>query len=183
MLSHRMGIGNWLIQVDSNEYFIDFEKFVTDLRRYDSYLDDPERHKIQIFAFWLIIYKHTEHGMLFVNEPMKATFATNYPNYKTARRTNERVIYLDSLVLHESVARSEAELRFKLENWSHNTDVNDGFLNKWLAVNETNYRTMRDFYYIEPEQWRTLEYFPTKDLEAIKKWWRRCPTSDPRRTT
>lgn len=169
MLSQRMGIGNWLIQVDSDEYFIDFEKFVTQLRQYDHYLDHPERNKIQIFAFWFIIYKYTEQGILYVDAPMKAAFATNYPNYKCARRTNERVIYVDSVVLHESVARTESELRFKLENWGHNVDVHQGFLPKWLAVNEHNYEQMRDFYYIEPNRWKKLNYFPTRDLSEIKK--------------
>ena len=168
MLSQKMGIGNWLIQVDSDEYFIDFEKFVHDLRKYDSYLDHPEKNKIQIFAFWLIIYKYTENGILYIDKPQKSVFATNYPNYKNARRTNERVIYLDSLVLHESVARSEEQLRFKLENWSHNIDVNKDFLNKWISVNENNYQDLTDFYYIEPERWKTLSYFPTNKIQEIK---------------
>ena len=100
---------------------------------------------------------------------MKSIFATNYPNYKAFRRTNERVIYLDSLVLHESVARSEEQLRYKLKNWSHNTHVNDSFLDKWLKVNETNYKDFQDFYYIEPDRWKTLDYFPTKDIQEINE--------------
>jgi len=169
MLSHKMGIGNWLIQVDSDEYFIDFEKFVSNLRKYDSYLDEPEKNKIQFFAFWIIIYKHTKNGILYVDKPMKAAFATNYPNYKVARRTKERVIYLDSIVLHESVARTESELRFKLQNWSHNIDVNKNFIDKWIAVDETNYTKMTDFYYIKPSRWKTLNYFPTRKLDEISK--------------
>ncbi len=169
MLSDKMGIGNWLIQVDSDEYFIDFEGFVKQLRKYDHYLDNPEKNKIQIAAFWIIIYKYTDKGILYVDKPMKSIFATNYPNYKAFRRTNERVIYLDSLVLHESVARSEEQLRYKLKNWSHNTHVNDSFLDKWLKVNETNYKDFQDFYYIEPDRWKTLDYFPTKDIQEINE--------------
>ncbi len=168
MLSEKMGIRNWLIQIDSDEYFIDFKKFVTDLRQYDAYLDNPDKHKIQIFAFWAIIFKYTEHGILYIDEPQKAAFATNYPNYKCGRRTNERIIYINSIVLHESVARTEAQLRFKLENWGHNVDVHKDFLNKWISVDETNYKTMTDFYYIEPERWKTLNYFPTKKIDEIK---------------
>ncbi len=168
MLSQRMGIGNWLIQVDSDEYFIDFKKFVSDLRKYDCYLDNPENNKIQIFAFWLIIYKYTQNGILYVDKPMKAAFATNYPNYECARRTNERAIYIDSLVLHESVARSESELRFKLENWGHNKEVNGGFLDKWIKVDENNYKDFDDFYYVEPKRWKKLAYFPSKDINAIQ---------------
>lgn len=169
MLSDKMGIGNWLIQVDSDEYFIDFEGFVKQLRKYDHYLDNPEKNKIQIAAFWIIIYKYTDKGILYVDKPMKSIFATNYPNYKAFRRTNERVIYLDSLVLHESVARSEEQLRYKLKNWSHNTHVNDSFLDKWLKVDETNYKDFQDFYYIEPDRWKTLDYFPTKDIQEINE--------------
>jgi hypothetical protein len=168
MLSQKMGIGNWLIQVDSDEYFIDFEKFVRDLRKYDHFLNNPEENKIQIAAFWLIIYKYTENGILYIDKPQKSVFATNYPNYKNARRTNERVIYLDSLVLHESVARNEDDLRFKLENWGHNKDVNKDFLNKWISVNENNYQEMTNFYYIEPERWKKLSYFPTNKIQEIE---------------
>ena len=170
MLSEKMGIGNWLIQVDSDEYFVDFEKFVSDLRKFDHYLDNPEKNKIQIAAFWLIIYKYTNDGILYVDKPLKAVFATNYPNYKYARRTNERVIYTNNLILHESVSRSEADLRFKLENWGHNKDVNKDFLNKWIAVDETNYMNYENFYYIEPERWKKLEYFPTKNISEIKNY-------------
>lgn len=169
MLSDKMGIGNWLIQIDSDEYFIDFEGFVKQIRKYDHYLDNPEKHKIQIAAFWVIIYKYTENGILYVDKPMKSIFATNYPNYKAFRRTNERVIYLDSLVLHESVSRTEEELRYKLKNWSHNTHVNNSFLDKWLKVNESNYKEYSDFYYIEPKRWKTLDYFPTKNISEINQ--------------
>jgi hypothetical protein len=170
MLSEKMGIGNWLIQVDSDEYFVDFADFVRQLRKYDHYLDNPENKKIQIFAWWIIIYKYTTQGILYVDKPMKAVFATNYPNYKGARRTDERIVYLNSIVLHESVARTEAELRFKLSNWGHNIDVNNGFFEKWLQVDETNYKSLKDFYYIEPKRWKTLNYFPTQQLEDIKKY-------------
>jgi hypothetical protein len=105
---------------------------------------------------------------LYIDKPQKSVFATNYPNYKNARRTNERVIYLDSLVLHESVARNEDDLRFKLENWGHNKDVNKDFLNKWISVNENNYQEMTNFYYIEPERWKKLSYFPTNKIQEIE---------------
>lgn len=168
LLSLKMGIGNWLIQVDSDEYFIDFKSFVSNLRKYDHYLDNPEKNKVQFAGFWIIIYKYTEHGILYVNKPMKAVFATNYPNYKYARRTNERTIYFDNLVLHESIARTEEELRYKLKNWGHNEDVNSGFMKKWITVDETNYDKFEDFYYIEPKRWKKLDYLPTREISEVK---------------
>lgn len=170
LLSLKMGIGNWLIQVDSDEYFFDFEKFVRDLRKFDHYLDNPEKKKIQIAAFWVILYKYTDNGILYVDLPMKAVFATNYPDYTCARRTKAQVIYTDNIVLHESLSRTEEELRFKLENWGHKREVNPEFLDKWIKVNENNYSQFENFYYIEPERWKRLNYFPSKDLKQIKEF-------------
>lgn len=168
MLSDKMGLGNWLVQIDSDEYFVDFKQFVSDLRKYDSYLVNPEKNPVQICAFWVMLYKYTDNGILYVDKPLKAIFATNYPNYKFGRRTYGRLIYTNNIVLHESISRTEEELRFKFENWGHNTEVDKGFLVKWLKVNESNYAEYRDFYYIEPERWKKLAFFPTKEISKIK---------------
>jgi hypothetical protein len=60
-------------------------------------------------------------------------------------------------------------LRYKLKNWSHNTHVNNSFLDKWLKVNESNYKEYSDFYYIEPKRWKSLDYFPTKNISEINQ--------------
>lgn len=130
LLSLKMGIGNWLIQVDSDEYFIDFEYFVKKLRKYDSYLDNPKNNRILIAGFHINIYKYLEDSMLYVNQATKFYVATNYPNYKLAKNTKERIIYINSYVLHEGLSRTEEELEYKLNNWGHKEDVNPTFFNK-----------------------------------------------------
>ncbi|WPR72902.1 hypothetical protein SLW70_07220 [Flavobacterium sp. NG2] len=169
LLSLKMGIGNWLIQIDSDEYFIDFGSFVQNIKKYNHYLDNPEKNKVQFACFWLIIYKYTDKGILYVNKPMKSVFATNYPNYKCARRTNERTIYFDNLVLHESIARTEEQLLYKLENWGHSNEVDKNFLEKWKMIDDTNYSQFENFYYVEPERWKKLDYLPTREISEIKK--------------
>ncbi len=169
LLSLKMGIGNWLIQVDSDEYFIDFKKFISDIRKYDAYLDNPEKNKIQIACYWIIIYKYTTEGILYVDKPMKAIFATNYPNYTCARRTDERVIYTNNIVMHESLSRDEKELAFKVNNWGHKDEINNEFLEKWKMIDENNYMNYSNFYYIEPSRWKKLAYFPSQDLNKIKQ--------------
>lgn len=176
MLSKKMGIGNWLIQIDADEYFVDFKKFVSDLRQYDQFLDEPEKNPIQIAAFWAMLYKYTDKGILYVDKPLKAIFATNYPNYTVGRRIKGRTIYTDNIVLHESLSRSEEELRMKLNNWGHNSQINSEFLEKWIKVNENNYTEFENFYFIEPERWKKLGYFPTKEMKEIKKWVAASPT-------
>ncbi|MGL5111460.1 MAG: hypothetical protein ACRC6O_02350 [Flavobacterium sp.] len=168
MLADKMGIGNWIVQIDCDEYFVDFKKFVSHLRRYDAYLIHPERRPIQICAFWVMLYKYTASGILYVDKPLKAIFATNYPNYKSGRRIKERQIYTDTIVLHESLSRSEADLRFKLDNWGHNVDVDKGFLDKWLAVTENNYNDYKDFYYLQAKKWKKLGFFSSKNINEIK---------------
>lgn len=171
MLSLKMGIGNWLIQIDSDEYVLDFKKFVKDLRKYDSFLDNPEKKKIQIAMYSINLYKYVDNGILFVKAPTKAVVATNFPNYKVARVTRERIIYTQNILLHESIARDEAELIFKLDNWGHNVEVQDKevFLEKWRTTNKTNYKEREDFFYIEPEKWKHLEFCEGESVEEIRK--------------
>jgi len=168
MLGLKMGIGNWMIQIDSDEIFIDFKLFVTQLRKYDSYLQDPEKKPIQFAAFHINVYKYLDNGILYIDNPTKFYIATNYPNYKYAKNTRERIVYLDSYVLHEGLARTEEELRFKLKNWGHQHEINDSFLDKWLKVDETNYKEMEDFFYLDPKTWKKLGYFPSKSVIELR---------------
>jgi len=170
MLGHQMGIGNWIIQIDSDEIFIDFNGFVRKLRKYDHYLDNPESKKVQFAAFHINAYKYLDKGLLFVEEPTKFYLATNYPEYRHAKNTRMRVIYIDSYVLHEGLARTEEELRFKLQNWGHKEEINNSFLDKWLRADETNYREIKDVFYLDPKTWRSLGYFPSQDLADIRNF-------------
>jgi len=167
MLAEKMGIGNWLVQVDADEIFINFKKFVKELRKRDNYLNNPHKTPIQIAAFLVHLYKFTDNGILYVNATHKFMLATNFPNYKCGRQTKQRIIYTNTILLHETLCRSEEELRFKIDNWGHNVDVNDTFLDKWIAVNETNYKEFKNFYFIEPERWKKLGYINSKDFNEI----------------
>lgn len=170
MLGKKMGLGNWIIQVDADEIFLDFPKFVKTLEKYNHFLRNPEKNKVQIGAFLVHLYKYTENGILYVNKPHKFMLATNYPNYKWARQTKERIIYVDTLLLHETLARTEEQIRKKTRNWGHSHEVNNTFLDKWIAVNETNYKEYRNFYYMEPERWKELDFFPSKNPAEISKF-------------
>lgn len=169
MLANKMGLGNWIIQVDSDEIFIDFPKFIKKLREYDSYLVNPEKHPIQFAGFHINVYKYLEEGMLFINKPTKLLLATNYPNYRYAKNTKSRIVYDDTYILHEGLARTEEELLLKLDNWSHKHDVNPNFLEKWRMANKDNYQNIKDVFYLDAHIWPELGYFPTSDLNEIKK--------------
>ena len=171
MLSKKMGIGNWLIQIDSDEYFLNFDNFIKDLRKYDHYLDNPEKNNIQISAYSINLYKYVDNGVLMVKEPTKALIATNFPNYRVARVTRKRIIYTQNILLHESIARDEDELLFKLDNWGHNIDIQnkEAFIDKWRTTNKSNYKEREDFFYIEPEKWKHLEFSEGQTIEEIQQ--------------
>lgn len=170
LLGLKMGIGNWLIQVDCDEYFLNFEKFVDDLRSYDHFLENPEKERVQICAFTINLYKHLEQGILYVDEVRSQKFATNYPDYKTGRNTKQRVIYTKNLLLHECVSRTEEEILKKFNNWGHSTEVDaEKFLVKWRAVNQSNYREYQNFFYLEPEKWKNLNFVPGNSIAEINK--------------
>lgn len=168
MLAEKMGIGNWLIQLDSDEYFYDFEKFVGYLKRNNKFLINPQRQMIQICCFKINLYKYVEGGVMYVDQLDKFMVATNYPNYKVGRNGKCRSIYVNSVSLHDCLSRSRSELVQKLDNWGHNNDINkEEFLKKWDSVNITNYKNLRGFFYLNPMGWKTIEFMQGNSLNEL----------------
>ncbi|WP_026839707.1 hypothetical protein [Gillisia sp. JM1] len=170
MLASKMGIGNWLIQIDSDEYFVDFKKFTEELKLRNKYLNNPEKNQIQIAGYYVNLYKYTDDGILYVSKPRNQKFATNYPSYVTGRNTKKQVIYIPSLVIHECLSRSEEEIRTKFTNWGHSHQVDiDEFLNKWRKINQSNYSKFENLFYLKPELWKKLNYVEGKSITEISR--------------
>jgi len=179
LLALKMGIGNWLVQVDSDEIFIDFNQFVASLRKHDRFLDNPKKNPVQIAGFLINIYKYLDEGLLYVNQPTKVMLATNYPNYKNARNNKERVIYTNNILLHECLSRDEESLKFKLKNWGHSHQLNDEFFPKWKKANKDNYKELKNLFYLDPKIWKSLGYFPLQDLDEINVFVKKEKTLSP----
>ena len=168
MLAEKMGSGNWLIQLDSDEYFYDFEKFVGYLKSKNKFLENPQSQIIQICCFKINLYKYVEGGVMYVDKLDKFMVATNYPNYKIGRHGKCRSIYVDSVSLHDCLSRSRSELEQKLDNWGHNEDINkEEFLKKWDSVNVSNYKNIRGFFYLDPMHWKTIEFMKGNSLQEL----------------
>lgn len=168
MLAEKMGIGNWLLQLDSDEYFIDFKSFVSFLKSKNHFLKKPEKNIIQICPFKINLYKNVDGGVLYVDKLDKFMVATNYPNYKVGRHGKCRTIYTDSIALHECLSRTREELVMKLSNWGHNTDINqDAFMKKWDAVNLNNYKEIQGFFYLDPMHWKDLKFMKGNSLKDL----------------
>lgn len=170
MLASKMGMGNWIIQLDSDEYFVDFKKFAEELRLRNEYLNNPGENQIQIAGYYINLYKYTDAGILYVSKPRNQKFATNYPSYVTGRNTNKQVIYIPVIVIHECLSRSEEEIRTKFTNWGHSHQVDiDGFLEKWRKIDHSNYDQFENFFYLEPEKWKKLDYVKGKTFTEISE--------------
>ncbi|MCF6346903.1 MAG: hypothetical protein L3J20_01215 [Flavobacteriaceae bacterium] len=168
MLAEKMGLGNWIIQLDADEYFINFKKFVHFLKSKNHLLKHPSKNKVQISPFHVSLYKKIDKGYLYVNEATKTVVATNYPDYKVGRKTGGRVIYTNSLILHECLSRTRKDLVTKLKNWGHNADIDfEGFIKKWDSVNENNYTSMQNFFFLEPEKWKNLDFIKGSNFSEL----------------
>jgi hypothetical protein len=168
LLASKMGIGNWLIQIDADEYFVDFKSFAEALRLRNSYLKNPKKNQIQIAGYYINLYKYTEKGILYVSKARNQKFATNYPSYRTGRNTRQRVIYVPNIVIHECLSRTEEEIKTKFTNWGHSHQVNtEAFLAKWKKINASNYREFEDLFYLEPEKWKRLDYTEGENMTEI----------------
>lgn len=168
MLASQMGIGNWIIQIDSDEYFVNFKKFTEELRLRNKYLNNPENNQIQIAGYYVNLYKYTDDGILYVSKSRDQKFATNYPGYVTGRNTKQQVIYIPILVIHECLSRSEEEIRTKFTNWGHAHQINlEEFLDKWRKINKSNYKEFENLFYLEPEKWKKLEFVEGRSIPEI----------------
>ena len=166
-----MGKGGWHLQIDSDEYFINFKGFVDFLKSKSHYLNQPEKNKVVVAANWINLIKFDKDGFFYVNEanatPVRV--ATNYPEYHEARLVLHRVIYTPFIMLHQSYARDEAEIYFKFKNWGHSQDFDtEAYFNFWKSINKDNYTSIRNFNPVAPhDNWKSLGYIPCQNVNEL----------------
>lgn len=169
MLAGFMGEGGWHVQMDSDEYFYNFGEFAQMLRSRNDLLLQPEKQKIDIGAFLVTIYRQVENGYLFIDDCVETlVMATNYPEYIAARRSKHKVIYTHHYVFHQSWARDEEEIRFKVDNWGHTTDLDvNKFYHSWQSLNAENYKTVKNFHPIKPGRWKSLSFIEGRNIQEF----------------
>lgn len=178
MLADRMGKGGWHVQIDSDEYFKDFDGFAQYLKKLNSCPTGNEKpFNVHVFLYDLV--KKLEHGYLYVDpgndRPFSAPFATTKPDYVRARHNGHFNKTSPFYVLHETWARGEDELRFKLSNWGHSSEemkhkgVQESFIKLWRALDENNYQYVRNFHFAQPEGWPRLGYAQGSNIPELMK--------------
>lgn len=172
VMAEVMGHSGWHVQIDVDEYFLDFEGFKDYLLRLHPSPSGNEK-PINICANLIPLIKKVSGGYLYVkNRPdtyETAPFATNVPVYNNARRNGHFDHISPFFVLHETWAREEEQLKKKLESWGHNNDFESrvGYFNLWKALDQFNYKYIRDFHPLVPGVWQELDLAPGKHINDL----------------
>jgi hypothetical protein len=188
MLATRLGEGGWHLQIDADEYPVNFSAFIDLLKTIDPY---PQPAKISrpvnVCCNFITIVKKVPEGYLYVkrnnNNYEQCTIATQKPDYQYGRRNGYFNLESPMLLVHESMARSDEDFYFKLKNWGHNKDFDvESYFQRWKSINGQNYRTMRNLHFLREEVWPELSLAPAQSIpelvrfiegnqELIPSWW------------
>lgn len=147
----------WYLQLDADEYFLDFKGFVYYLRQFN-----PKR-PINVCCPWMTLYKRIDEGFLMVkpddfNQVEFIPIATNVPNYEHGRRNGYFNHYTDFSILHQSWARTAEEVWQKLNNWGHRYDSDiHSYFKLWANASILNFKEYKDFNQVNPPLWPRLE--------------------------
>jgi hypothetical protein len=156
---------DWYVQLDADEYFLDFPGFVQFLQAL------PPSAKPQLVQCnWKTIFKKVAGGYLLIGGKAETVpIAINLPENTSERSHRDAtLIQAPQYILHQSWARSPEEIWQKINNWSHSRDF-DGkkFYRFWTRVNAFNYRYVRYFHPIHAPIWPFLEMVKGENVEAL----------------
>ena len=171
LMAKHLGEGGWYVQLDCDEYFLDFPGFVRYLRS----LSSQRTRRANICCPWIILYKQTNEGFLYV-DPMEAVrtefmqIATREPGYESGRSNGNSNLYVNYSILHQSWARSRAEIQEKISNWGHSDHFDkEKYFSFWDKLNASNFNEARDIHPIKPREWPRLKYVKGKSISELLK--------------
>jgi len=156
-MAELMGREGWHIQLDCDEYFLDFASFVRYLRGRGGENSRP----VNICCPLITLYKRVHEGFLYVRSTPKTReylpTATRHPEYEYGRRNGHFNVYTNFIILHQSWARDEEEVLLKLANWGHKNDFDgEKYFQLWKGTTKSNFELVKDFHPMQPWRWPTL---------------------------
>jgi hypothetical protein len=173
MLAERMGSGGWHIQLDCDEYPLNFNQFVATLKSIDPNPDPLKiRRPVNVTGNLISVIKAVANGFIIV-KPQRdnqelCMLATQIPDYWSGRRNGHFNIHTSLMIIHETRSRTEEEFYFKLKNWGHNQDFNtDSYFELWKAIDRYNYKFVKNFNPTGMGIWPELSFVEAKDIEAL----------------
>lgn len=166
-MAEFLGNGGWHIQLDADEYFINFKGFVQQLQNYKG------KEELNICVPFLILFKRIEKGWLMVSTKDEKVLeyvpiATLIPKYEYGRRNGYFNYKMNYPVIHQSWARNKSEIKQKIENWGHKNDFDTiQFLHFWEQLDYSNFSKVKDFHPIQPHLWPSFEIIQGNEIVEI----------------
>lgn len=173
LMGDYMGKGGWHIQIDSDEYFLNFPAFVDYLKKFSSSKLSVSK-PINICCPLIPVFKRLERGYLVIDNSESewevSPFATMNPEYLSARRNSHFNALSPFFVVHETWSRTREELVQKLESWGHIHDFDKtSYLRFWDAIDGSNYRFVHNFHPIQATVWNKLLYVEAASINELKE--------------
>ncbi len=166
MLLKKMGKG-WLMQLDVDEYIYDFKSVSKYLRKYWYLTIFPTLTPIVFKGKLLTLYRELEDGYVYIDNNECFSFITNQSNYIHTRNNNAvRNHFTNIAVIHQSWARSEAEIQMKISNWGHRDDFDTlKYFEFWKNISSSNYMEHKNVHPIIPEVWGELRFLQSTSID------------------
>lgn len=176
LMAEKLGKGGWHIQIDADEYFLDFSGFVKYLKSINAHPTGEEK-PFNVLVNLVSLIKRVDGGYLYVdflnNLPESAPFATTKPNYERARQNGHFNFVSPFYVIHETWAREEDSLWFKINNWGHSSEEllevqkRKSYFELWKSLDKYNYSYVRNFHPAKAEVWPALAYQSGETVEEF----------------
>lgn len=166
-MAEFMGPGGWHVQLDTDEFFLNFDGFVDYLKKIKT------DRKVNVVCPWITLYKQGTGGFFYVkperfSEVEYIQVATRWPYYEYGRRNGYFNIHCNFPILHLSWARSESEMWEKLNNWGHTTDFDvRRYYELWQQVNKDNYHHYKNFHHLNAKAWPRLGFLVGKSVDEM----------------
>ena len=151
--------GNWIVQIDADEYMVNGDEFYL-------YMQEHDAEDVLVQANWVTVFKSFPERCLVIDTFQAfdgvIPFATKRKRaYWEARNILDQPLSRSPLVLvHYAWGRTRDELHQKLTHWSHSQDFDtDRYLALWDSVTLENYGQFKDFHPIYGPYWRALKEF------------------------
>ncbi|SMO58601.1 hypothetical protein [Solitalea koreensis] len=164
LLAKYMGLDGWHIQLDTDEYFIDFDGFTNFLKnKADKFVKPNEAYGV--YAKVITLFKKTKNGFIYITSPENFPIATRNPQYEVARMVKGGKLLSNFFMIHQSWAREKNEMLAKINNWGHANDFNtQSYYNFWDACDEHNYPFYNNFHPLSKTMWESLAYTEGKSI-------------------
>lgn len=170
-LYKKMGKCDWYIQLDCDEYFLDFGAFMNELE--EIYLDKNKYHNtLSVCVKFANLFKKLEKGFLVISPIIENCWVATTNPICYYGRVNEynKTIESGAILIHQSWARSQDEIYQKITNWGHKNDFDsNSYFNLWKSLDINNYRYIRNFHPLQDNDgvWNELKLLNFENIETL----------------